>query len=123
METKYSKMLEEINTSMGQYANGSPNMMGAFMKMHHLGASDGALLAKHKELIALGIGIRSQCEGCIIAHVNDALKAGATHDEIVETIDIAVYMGGGPCIIYGSKAFAVLQEFEKVNAERESACK
>ncbi len=115
-------MYEERTKSMGNYAKESPKMMGAFIEMHHLGASDGALLVKHKELIALGIGIRVRCEGCILSHINDGLKAGATHGEIVETIDIAVYMGGGPCIIYGSKALAVLEEFEAVNTKRTETC-
>ena len=113
MSKSYTEILEHANQEMGAYATGSPKMMSAFMKLHHIGARDGALLAKHKELIALGIAIHTQCEGCIVSHVNDALKAGASHDEIVEAIDTAVYMGGGPCVIYGSKAFAALQEFEK----------
>lgn len=117
MKAKYSEMLSEVNKSMENYAKASPKMMGAFMKLHHQGSSKGALLPKHKELIALGIAIRTQCEGCILSHISEALKAGASHNEIVETIDVAVYMGGGPCVIYGAKAFAVLQEFENANEE------
>lgn len=116
MKKSYIELYKQSNQEMGNYANGSPKIMAAFMKMHHIGAQDGALLAKHKELIALGIGIHTQCEGCITRHIHDALEAGATHDEIVETIDVAVYMGGGPCVMYGSKAFAALQEFEKDNS-------
>ncbi|MFA6619350.1 MAG: carboxymuconolactone decarboxylase family protein [Candidatus Neomarinimicrobiota bacterium] len=104
--------LATLNEQMGAYGEASPKMMGAFMELHHIGGEDGALSAKHKELIALGIAIRIQCEGCIVAHVHDALKAGATHDEIVETIGVAVYMGGGPCLVYGSKALEALKDFE-----------
>lgn len=109
-------LFDQTNAKIGAYVEASPKMMTAFMELHHLGAEDGALKSKHKELIALGISIHTKCEGCILSHVHDALKAGASHDEIVETIDVAVYMGGGPCVIYGSKAFAILQEFEKENA-------
>ena len=110
---KYLEMYENVNKEMANYEKGSPEMMTAFMKLRHIGATDGALQVKHKELIALGIAIHTQCEGCIVCHIHDAIEAGASHDEIVETIDTAVYMGGGPCVIYGSKAFATLQEFEK----------
>lgn len=113
MKTKYSEFYDETIKSMGEYGKASPKMMPAFMKCHEVGTSDGALLSKYKELIALGISIHTKCEGCIVTHVYDAIKAGATHDEIVETIDTAVFMGGGPCVIYGSKAFAILQEFEE----------
>lgn len=118
MKTKYSELYDQTTATMGAYGEGSPKMMGAFGKMHQIGGTDGALSAKYKELISLGIAIHTQCEGCILCHVHDALEAGASHDEIVETIDTAVVMGGGPCIIYGSKAYAVLQEFEEVKANK-----
>ncbi len=71
-------------------------------------------MAKDKDLIALGISINTRCEGCIAMHTNDALKNGATNNEIVETIGTAIYMGGGPSVVYGAKAFAILNEFEAV---------
>lgn len=115
--TKKTASYQEAGKKIASYAKESQQLMGAFTTMHHIGSQDGALLAKYKELIALGIAIHTQCEGCILMHVQDAIEAGATHEEIVETIDTAVYMGGGPSVIYGSKAFAVLQEYEKLNAE------
>jgi AhpD family alkylhydroperoxidase len=115
MKKTYTEKLEQTNQEMGAYAKNSSKLMTAFMGLHHIGSEDGALLAKHKELIALGISIHTKCEGCIVSHVHDSLKVGATHDEIVETINVAIYMGGGPCVIYGSKAFAALQEFEKAD--------
>jgi AhpD family alkylhydroperoxidase len=61
---------------------------------------------------ALGIGIAARCDGCIAYHVHDALKAGASRKEIVETIGVAVLMGGGPAAVYGTEAFAALNQFE-----------
>ena len=46
--------------------------------------------------MALAIAICTHCEGCIAYHVHDALDAGATHDQVTETIGVAVMMGGGP---------------------------
>jgi AhpD family alkylhydroperoxidase len=82
------------------------------MKLHKTGSTDGALSAKVKELIALAIGIAVRCDGCIAFHVHDALKAGATHDEIVDAIGVAIYMGGAPAVVYGSQALEALQQFE-----------
>jgi AhpD family alkylhydroperoxidase len=112
MEKTYVEKLKSGTEAMGAYAKASPKMMGAFMKVHHVGSSEGALAVKHKELIALGIGIHTKCDGCILAHVKAALDAGATREEIIEAIDVAVYMSGGPGVVYGAKAFAALQEFE-----------
>lgn len=103
--------LNQGNRAIGAYAKASPELMGAFMKVHHVGSGAGALSVKHKELIALGIGIHTKCEGCILAHVKAAVDAGATPDEVVDAINVAVYMSGGPGVVYGAKAYAALQEF------------
>ncbi|HPR61195.1 MAG TPA: carboxymuconolactone decarboxylase family protein, partial [Prolixibacteraceae bacterium] len=51
-----------------------------------------------------------RCEGCIACHVKDALENGATQQEIVETIGVAVVMGGGPSVVYGDKAYKAMKE-------------
>jgi AhpD family alkylhydroperoxidase len=54
------------------------------------------LSAKTKELVALAISIVVHCEGCIAYYVHDAVEAGATRQELLETISVALLMGGGP---------------------------
>lgn len=112
MTKNYSAIYEHTRNIIGSYAKENPEMMTAFSKAHQIGSKDGALKSKFKELIALGISINTQCEGCITMHIHDAVEKGATHDEIVETIGTAIYMVGGPSVVYGAKAFATLQEFE-----------
>lgn len=112
MTKNYSAIYEQTRNMIGSYAKENPEMMTAFSKVHQIGSKDGALKSKFKELIALGISINTQCEGCITMHIHDAIEKGATHNEIVETIGTAIYMGGGPSIVHGAKAFATLQEFE-----------
>ena len=70
------------------------------------------VMEKIKELIALAIGITVRCDGCIAFHVHDVVKAGATHDEIVEAIGVAIMMGDGPAVVYGSQALEALEQFE-----------
>jgi len=36
--------------------------------------------------------------------VRDALQAGASREEITETVGVAVMMGGGPAVVYGAEA-------------------
>ena len=69
--------------------------MRGFAALHSASTADGALPTKTKELIALAIGISVHCDGCIAYHVHDALHAGATRAEVIETIGVAVMMGGG----------------------------
>lgn len=112
MKRDYQAFYEQTRNMIGNYAKENPELMAAFSKVHNLGSKDGALKSKFKELIGLGISIHAQCEGCIAMHIHDALEKGATHDEIVETIGTAIYMGGGPSVVHGAIAFAALQELE-----------
>jgi AhpD family alkylhydroperoxidase len=93
---------------MGELGKAIPQTMGAFNRLHHAAVAEGALSFKVKELMALCIGITVRCDGCIMYHVNESMKAGATYEEIVETIGVAVMMGGGPSVMYGSEALAAL---------------
>jgi alkylhydroperoxidase/carboxymuconolactone decarboxylase family protein YurZ len=45
------------------------------------------------------------------------LRAGATRQEIVETIGVAMMMGGGPATMYGCHAFEALGQFETERAK------
>lgn len=90
-----------------------PETMAGFGALHRAAMAEGALSAATKELIALAIGITSQCDGCIAFHVHDALDAGASREEICETISVAVLMGGGPAAVYATEALTALDQFER----------
>ena len=57
--------------------------------------NDGALDRKTKELMALSIAIVNKCDPCIQWHLEKCLESGAEDNEIFETIDISIEMGGG----------------------------
>lgn len=71
----------------------------------------GALDLKTKELLAVAIGISVRCEGCIMSHVSAAIKAGATFEELSDTVNIAIMMGGGPSVVYGGKAIEAAKQY------------
>ena len=86
--------------------------MGGFAGLHKAATTKGALDTRAKELIALGIAVAVRCESCIAFHVHDALAAGATRAEVLETLGVAVMMGGGPAAMYACDAFAALEQYE-----------
>jgi AhpD family alkylhydroperoxidase len=112
MVSSYQNLNDEVRTLMEECCKLSPNVMNTFMDLHKTSTKDGALSKKFKELIALAIGITVRCDGCIAFHVNDALKAGATNEEIIETIGVAIMMGGGPSVVYGSQAIKAMKELD-----------
>ena len=90
-----------------------PGPLSGFGRLHRETTAPGALAASTKELIALAIAIAARCQSCIAFHVHDAIKAGATRQEILETIGVAIMMGGGPAAMYGCEAYDALEQFEK----------
>ncbi|MBK1636909.1 carboxymuconolactone decarboxylase family protein [Rhodovulum adriaticum] len=89
---------------MEDYGAQQPAASEGFFGLHHAALEDGALTTKQKELMALAIGISKQCVDCIGFHTQAALEAGATRAEIAETVSVCVLMGGGPALMYGTKA-------------------
>ncbi|MDB9720448.1 carboxymuconolactone decarboxylase family protein [Winogradskyella sp.] len=107
----YSKNYNDLTRLMGELGTKIPETMKAFNELHKASIAEGTLTTKTKELIALGIAITVRCDGCIAFHVNDALKSGASSEEILETIGVAILMGGGPAVVYGSEAMEALSQF------------
>lgn len=107
----HSRHLHELRRRMGDLIERAPETMKGFEALHVASMKEGALLTKQKELIALGIAIAVHCDGCIAYHVSDALKAGATAQEVLETIEVAILMGGGPALVYGCEAIEALDQF------------
>ena len=107
----YKDKAKDVFDFVGTLAKENPGIAQGFMTLNKTVSSDGALSVKQKELIAIGISINVRCEGCLSVHVAAALEAGATHEEIVETIGVSVLMGGGPAVAYAKRAYDALIEF------------
>lgn len=89
-----------------------PETGSRFTTLHRATMGEGALTVREKEFVALAIGIATRCVDCIGFHVQGAIKAGATRDDVADTISVAVMMGGGPAYIYGVKA---LEAFDQLS--------
>ncbi len=111
MENKYENAANSVMDFFGVLSKEHSEVASGFMSINNAVMKDDALSIKQKELIALGIAISQRCEGCISAHVSNAVKLGIGQAEIMETIGVAIMMGGGPSITYGQKAYAAMLEF------------
>ncbi|MGA1540625.1 MAG: carboxymuconolactone decarboxylase family protein [Chthoniobacterales bacterium] len=78
----------------------APEVAKAFGGMHHATMQPGALTKREKELIAAAIGLAQGCTGCIHIHTAEAIKAGATREQVIEASGVAVMMGGGPAFVH-----------------------
>jgi AhpD family alkylhydroperoxidase len=86
-----------------------------FLELEEKAFSDGALTKKTKELMALSISIVTKCEPCMEWHLDQAMQAGAKDEEIYETIDVAIEMGGGQAGAYARFVLKALEYFKEKN--------
>jgi AhpD family alkylhydroperoxidase len=89
----------------------APKVTDGFMAFDKAAVEAGVLDVKTKELIAMSIAVAARCDGCIAVHVNNVLKAGASIEEVAEALGVAVSMGGGPSMVYATRALEALAEF------------
>lgn len=106
----YVSKLKNVKSALEEINERAPDIMQTFGPLHKASVKDGSMSNKTKELIALGISITIRCDDCISYHLHDAVKAGATDEEVFETIHVAVCMGGGPSLMYGTHAYEALKE-------------
>lgn len=113
MYKDWNRTADDLAGLMQQVGKGVPDVAKQFAGLDRAVSVDGALSCKQKELMALAIGIAIRCDGCIAFHAKAAVKYGATRDEILETIGLSIYMGGGPAYVYGAQALEAFDTFSQ----------
>jgi len=79
---------------------------------------DGALPAKTKELMGLVASMVLRCNDCIFYHIDRSIAEGATRQELMETFNIALIVGGSIVIPHLRYAFGIMDEiFEEKNRD------
>ncbi|WP_315705448.1 MULTISPECIES: carboxymuconolactone decarboxylase family protein [unclassified Bradyrhizobium] len=113
MDKNYTELCSGLSGNMKKLRKGIPDVMQGFSAMAQAATRDGALDKKTKELIALAIGVAARCDGCIGFHTEALVRLGATRQEVEETLGMAIYMGGGPSLMYAADAIAAFEEFQQ----------
>jgi len=124
MTMNYLELHHHLEDRLTQFGREMPGPMTGFARLRKKAMEDGALSAKIKEMMALAVSIAVGREGCIAYHVHDALKAGATRAELLETIGVGVMtlapalrfgasagVAGGPGTIYAAHALDAVDQF------------
>lgn len=111
MNNDWPRTAVELTTAIKELRTGIPDTMKAFSSLARAATEAKALDTKTKELIALGIAVAIRCDGCIAFHAESAVKQGATRDEVMETMGMAIYMGAGPNLMYAAQALEAYDQF------------
>ena len=105
---KLTGITQKRKWAHGKWLRLNSKVYSAAMKVEEATFVDGALTRKHKELIALGIGVITNCESCMQWHMEQAVQAGATQQEVVEAIEVALEMGIVPATVHARFALEVM---------------
>ncbi|MBA3040236.1 MAG: carboxymuconolactone decarboxylase family protein [Alphaproteobacteria bacterium] len=111
MSKNYHDITKQISSGIRTLRKDIPDVMAGFSAMAQAAGKDGALDKKTKELVALGIAISTRCDGCIGFHTEALVKLGCTRAEFEETLGMAVYMGGGPSLMYAGDAMTAWEQY------------
>ena len=107
----YRALTADINKYSAAYRKEAPEVMKAFGELARAATSAGALDEKTKELIAIGISVAIRCDGCIGFHVKALVRLGVTREELNQALGMAIYLGGGPALMYSANVLAAFDEF------------
>jgi len=93
------------------YFSKKSKVLGIFDKFIDETYEPGNLTVREKRLIAVGIAVTINNESCMEWNIKQALENGATEEEIIEAIEIAVELGGAPATVHGRFAMNVIEYY------------
>jgi AhpD family alkylhydroperoxidase len=103
MMLDWSNYLKQTNATIAEIAATSPDIVRGYRVISDAGRKTGKLDAKTRELIALGVAVTRQCDGCINAHTQAAITAGATKEELIEALGVAITVNAGAALVYSAR--------------------
>jgi AhpD family alkylhydroperoxidase len=98
---------EKLNAAkdrLGALAKETPDLFEGFIKISKTATREGQFTAAQKELVATAVAVTQGCDDCILYHVDAAKRLGADEAILIEALEVAVEMGGGPAVMYAGKA-------------------
>ena len=113
MSDNYQGLTQKISSHMAKMSKDMPEFMSAFSSLSKAATKDGTLDKKTKELIAMALAVANHCPGCLGFHARTLVRLDVTREELMETLAMAIYMGGGPSMMYAAEALDAYEEFSK----------
>jgi len=119
MHQDWAELTSGLSPALKELRTGTPDAMKAFSALAKAALEPKALDTKTKELIALAISVATRCDACLGFHAEAAVRQGATRDEVMETMGMAIYMGAGPSVMYAAQAVEAYDQFTAKKAAAE----
>jgi AhpD family alkylhydroperoxidase len=102
----------ELMDRIGDLRKLTPDTVAGYLTASGANSKNGHLDAKTRQLISLAVAVTTRCDGCIAVHSAEAVKAGATQEEIAEALGVAVAMNTGAALVYSARALDAVQKLK-----------
>jgi AhpD family alkylhydroperoxidase len=113
MSDKFTQLTQGLSVQLAKMRKEMPEVMAGFSTLAQTATKDGVLDKKYKELIAMALAVATHCEGCIGFHSQALVKLNVTREELLEALSMAIYMGGGPSLMFAAEALEAFEEFSQ----------
>ena len=113
MVVNWQEFLGEAVNTLGGLAKGNPGIMDGYKALDGAGNAFGALDAKTRELISLAVAATTRCDTCIAVHAQAAAEAGASREELLEALAVAITLNSGAAFVYSSRILEAFDAFSK----------
>lgn len=94
---------DQMSTAVKEIYAANPEIVKAYAGLSHANAKSTRIDEKTRELIALAVAVTLRCDGCINAHTDAAIKAGASKEEIVDALGVAIMVNAGATMVYSAR--------------------
>lgn len=111
MTIEYKEIIGDITAYSKELHKLIPDTMAGFSSMAKAATQTKVIDEKTKEMIALALGVAAHCDGCLGYHTKALARLGATREEVAEVLGMAIYMGGGPSLMYAADALRSFDQF------------
>ena len=103
MMLDWNEYQQELTATIGEIGRTSPEIIRGYRSLGEAGSKTNKLDPKTRELIALAVAVSLRCDGCITTHTSAAIRNGASKEEIVEVLGVAINVNAGAALVYSAR--------------------
>ena len=103
MMLNWEEYKSQLLATIGEIGKVTPDLVRGYRTISEAGDKTAKLDPKTRELIALAVAVTVRCDGCITTHTTAAIKHGATKEEVVEALGVAITVNAGAALVYSAR--------------------
>lgn len=107
----WSEYLGEVKSRIREISKLNPEVVKGYAAISSAKTANPKLDGKVRELISLAVAVTIRCDGCIAVHTEAAKKHGATEEEIMEALGVAVAVNAGSALVFSAR---VMDAYRKI---------